>query len=727
MRSMQDRFSDFWLSDRTKDKLEEGEELSAIELAQAKRSIADFVRIMTRQNIPVKYQEEGSDRSYTDGDVVTIAPEVDKEGNGFDATVGVALHEASHIVKSDFDLLEQFNEDDSDLVPQDIIDKIEPLLKKSDKWQELKEMLEDEGIDDHGLDEGLDPEEQAKRALHHIWNVVEDRWIDQWAYSEAPGYRGYYQKMYAKYWHSEEVGEALAYDEKRLEIQKRLENGEDPSTIISEEKGNCPEQFQDIYEEAEEELSTFGSNDEVREFLLEKIGIQKTWSEYSYRVTNITNENVNFDALPGLREIWNILNVSNIERHGSSWDVLETAKDIMRVILENADELYVDPAFGPGGGGEDGEGIPYEDLPDELQEELSDQLDQMQGEAGEELDEETADKVDTLEDAGVDTEQVGQGVGGNSSGTDARSNINSATAAGTPCVVIESISDGMITTQSDFPIIRSSKDRGSNRAVQKGIQKGRILGNRLKIRDERRNTKYRRKRTGKLDSRMLAEIGHSSNLFYTEEIEEYKNGFIHISVDASGSMSGNKFEEAMQTCVAIAQAARMIENIRAQVSFRSTVSVGSDDRPLIVLAYDSKRDTMATIKKYFPHLTASGTTPEGLCFEAIQDKVLPSNQNRESYFVNLSDGKPNFSNRRGEENFGYGGDEALEHTAREVRKMKRKGVQVLSYYIGGNRRDRDFKRMYGSDSRFIDVNDINGIQKTLNEKFLEEDGKKVSA
>lgn len=735
---MRERFSDFWLSDNTKDKLEEGEELSAIELAQAKRSIADFVRIMTRQDIPVEYQEEGNDQSYTDGEVVTISPEVSKDGGGFDATVGVALHEASHIVKSDFDMLEKFQDDPCPLVSDEMVEAFEELVEKSDKWQELQEML-DQSPADVDLDEqDISPEEQAKNALHHIWNVVEDRWIDQWAYSVAPGYRGYYQKMYKRYWHSDDIAEAFCYDDKREEIVDRLRNantgnlfstGETVLDIIDDEIDDAPEQFAKMMKAARERLSSSDDTEEVKEDLIKKIAIRPTWNEYSYRVTNITNDSWNPDALPGLRKIHDILDVANIQRHKSSQDCLETAKEILWVILENAESMYVDPAFGVGSGDGDGESVPYEDFPEELQDALEDQLDQMQGNAGGELDEEMADKVESLEEAGIDEKEVGQSVGDGadrvSGGSDARPKSNSAASAGVRCVVIESISQGMIEKRQQVRIIRTSVDRQSKRAVQRGIEKGRVLGNRLKIRDERRETKFTRRRNGKLDSRLLAEIGHSSRLFYNLDIEEYKNGVIHISVDASGSMGGDKFEEAMQTCVAIAQAAQMIENIRAQISFRSTTNVGSETRPLIVVGYDSRRDTMATIKQFFPYMRASGTTPEGLCFEAIQDKILPSSQTRESYFVNLSDGKPNFRNNRGS-GFGYGGNAALEHTARQIDKMRKKGVQILSYYIGGNSRDQDFRQMYKNDSRFIDVNDITGIKRTLNEKFLEQDSK-VSA
>ena len=56
--------------------------------------------ILTGQNIPVKFQ--GSD-SYTDGKTITISSNINEKN--FDPTVGLALHEASHILKSDFDFL----------------------------------------------------------------------------------------------------------------------------------------------------------------------------------------------------------------------------------------------------------------------------------------------------------------------------------------------------------------------------------------------------------------------------------------------------------------------------------------------------------------------------------------------------------------------------------------------------------------------------------------------
>jgi len=47
----------------------------------------------------------------------------------------------------------------------------------------------------------------------------------------------------------------------------------------------------------------------------------------------------------------------------------------------------------------------------------------------------------------------------------------------------------------------------------------------------------------------------------------------------------------------------------------------------------------------------------------------------------------------------------------------------LSYFIGGDyersSNTEDFKKMYGKDAKFIDVNSVSALAKTMNKKFLE--------
>ena len=60
-------------------------------------------------------------------------------------------------------------------------------------------------------------------------------------------------------------------------------------------------------------------------------------------------------------------------------------------------------------------------------------------------------------------------------------------------------------------------------------------------------------------------------------------------------------------------------------------------------------DKFRKIENLWPNLYAGGTTPEGLCYEAIMKDFVPSTSNRDSYFLNFSDGMPMF----GDNNFDY--------------------------------------------------------------------------
>jgi hypothetical protein len=125
-------------------------------------------------------------------------------------------------------------------------------------------------------------------------------------------------------------------------------------------------------------------------------------------------------------------------------------------------------------------------------------------------------------------------------------------------------------------------------------------------------------------------------------------------------------------------------------------------------------------------LNCSNTTPEGLCFEAIQKQLIPTDNNVDSYFLNMSDGQPYYSIGNGNDSISYGGDNAAEHTSRQVKKMQANGINLLSYFIteraGSNFEDtedwRVFKKCYGSDAKYVDTNNVFQIAKTMNQMFL---------
>ncbi len=255
--------------------------------------------------------------------------------------------------------------------------------------------------------------------------------------------------------------------------------------------------------------------------------------------------------------------------------------------------------------------------------------------------------------------------------------------------------------------------------VEEGLRLGTVLGRKLKVRSEDRMTKYTRKDSGKIDKRMLAELGFgNTNVFSQTMVDSYNKAYVHLSIDASGSMTGKPWNKAMTSAVAMIKACDMAGNIDVVVSIRSTHSGKghNSDLPLIMVVYDSRKDKLTKVRTLFKALRTAGTTPEGLCFEAIAKDLIPGNSNQDSYFINYSDGAPMFSSR----GFYYSGGDAYRHTKKQVTNMRNLGLKVMSYFIGERGYGNDaFKKMYGKDAHFIDATNMMEVARTMNKKFLE--------
>ena len=183
-------------------------------------------------------------------------------------------------------------------------------------------------------------------------------------------------------------------------------------------------------------------------------------------------------------------------------------------------------------------------------------------------------------------------------------------------------------------------------------------------------------------------------------------------------MGGERWNKAMTSAVAMIKAADMAGNIDVVLSIRSTHSPRNsiNDVPLIMVCYDSRTDKLSKVKSLFKYLNVSGTTPEGLCFEAIMKDLIPGNNNQDSYFINYSDGQPYYGNRE----IYYYGNQAERHTNKMVTQMRNQGMKVMSYFIGGEY-DSDkkaFRNMYGNDASFINATNMMQVAKTMNDKFL---------
>ena len=688
--------SSFWYDDNNFDEdivfgsLSEksADTLKKYRLSSARKAISNFVSITTGKNIPVTF---ATNNSFTDGKTVVISGDIDNPEK-FDVGVGLALHEGSHVLLSDFNLLSEMG----NLIPASLTAKAEA-----------------KGVNRYEL---LD-------VVKNLNNIVEDRRIDNFIYKNAPGYREYYLKMYDHYFGDKVIEKGLERDDYKVE----------------------------------------------------------TIEAYMFRLINLMNSKSDLTSLKGMRAMYQALDLKNIDRLKSSKDAFDVAIKIADIMIDNIDAVETPkdgnksssgtegengegsqsgdgnakdmngdstenesgngPSMSSEGDGEnsesngdgdssdgDGEGEESDSDGDtkpssgnslsqankkKLNRVIKKQKDFLKGDTQKKkITKGMADDIKAVESQGAEIVNVGE-------------NFNGNNCKGTNVLIIKNLTKQMLESD-DFHMAYSYNDWKTNERKLKEVigredfnkaeMMGTMLGKKLQVRNESRDTIYNRQKNGKIDGRMIASLGFDNeNVFSQIFTDKFKKANIHLTIDASGSMGGAKWRQTMINVIALAKATSMISNLEMQITFRYS----DDSLPVILFAYDSRKDSYQKVKSIFPYLRETGTTPEGLTFEAIQKMLVPSSNDMDSFFVNISDGEPAFQNK----DMYYTGQMAAEHTKKQVDKIKANGIGVLSYFVSdssygvGASMER-FKKMYGPDAKFIDINSIGEVTNTLNKMFL---------
>lgn len=682
--------SKFWLGDQIDDLLTVDSDVDLFRLSSMRRAISNFVFILTGQNIPVRFAERKT--SWTNKKVVSIGGELTK--GEFDSTVGLACHESCHILFPEyFDLVRLM-------------------------WSRIPDSI-------YKIADGKLSKNAIATFAKNLFNWIEDRYIDDHAWRAAPGYRGYYIALYSRYF-------------------------------------NHPK------------LTKLIESNKFRECNLQS---------YDFRIINLVSPASDLDALPKLKEIYNLIDVPNISRLSVPVDRLNLAISVLEIVVkeivdQNTDQQPDGTEDDDGEGGKDeskddssqkktpeeqkadeektestkekleGEGekkpgpnddISEKNLEDALKE-YEKQKSFLDGEVKKTMfDEKMVQRLSILEDSDISVVSVG--------GSDGVPKVD--------CIVVRRLTHQLMSSP-DFPYSRQFRSRGirslgiprpslvssstemmtyeaAENGVRDGIRLGSQLGRKLQIRRDSKITVNTRLEVGRLDERLLSELAFGNgNIFYQTSTSQYKKVHLHLTVDASGSME-SKWQKTICTSVAIAKAASMVNNIDVTISFRSGVGFDSDRgkvRPYVLIAYDSRRDKFSKITQLFPYLCASGSTPEGLAFEAILDEIPRPDDTLDSYFLNISDGEPAFTTHSdvfAATGIEYAEQIAYKHTKRQVDKIRQSGVEVLSYFLEETlfldsprvkRNMLAFKQMYGSDAKLIDVESVTQIANTMNIKFL---------
>ena len=682
--------------------------VKVIKLQSYRKAIANFVKILTKQDIPVYF---AGDTSYTDFKKVVLSTDI--KDNNFDVAVGLALHEASHLVLTDREYLPKMMADTNFRY------SAYNNMLQSDNWKQLL-------------------------------NWIEDRRIDQYIFATSPGYKAYYHKMYEHYWNDDAITKGLQSKSFRDPSQMdawmfRIVNSLNPAASANA-LPRLGEVLQLIDTKSIKRLKSTADAGEVAAQVLDVI--------------------LSFMAQPQSQP-----KPQPEEGQGQPNGGGESGDD-QQDPQDNDDNKFGDDQTqgGEGDNEQDGQGDDSNDAEGEGDKESEDTKDAEGGESADQFKALSATEQRDLNQAMRKQEKFLNGEVEKVKG--AQSLTNQLRASSASNAEIQQVGEGQIAntaimydltkdstimelaslyekialsgvkrmtkedgdvkdalqdrlpksfanhsySPSDFKIYEDADGHEKNvaTAIQRGLEMGALLGRKMQIRSESRELVTNRMNTGHIDNKRLAQAGFGiENIFKQVTIDNYKKANLHISLDASGSMGGVKWNNTVMMTTAICKAISMIQNLEVQVSLRIT----DGSHPVVATIYDSRKNKLRQLTSAFAVASTSYMTPEGLCFDAQIKKnlLVPGSKEVDSYFLNLSDGSPGGCGN-------YCGTKAVQHTKKQMDILRGMNIGILGFFMTESDYCNgltEFRQMYGAkDSKQVKASDAMQIAKAMNELFM---------
>tara|TARA_R110000765_G_scaffold144608_2_gene246676 strand:- start:3068 stop:4537 length:1470 start_codon:yes stop_codon:yes gene_type:complete len=485
---------------------------------------------------------------------------------------------------------------------------------------------------------------------------MEDRRIDDFVYNSAPGYKAYYESMYESSFFNDTINKGLKGTEYRTE----------------------------------------------------------TWESYMFRIINIFNPNSDLDALYNLRKIYDIIDLDHINRLKSTRDSIDVAMEITDIVRasiivermineDNFDQSVLEKSHKKEGEKND---VSKEKIKNAFQKQenfIKGKVKKSNGLTSKQL-----KQVDAVSKANVEIFK--------SKFDDKDINVH----------IIKKLTDEVIKSglYGVFQSPSSLLGGEYGKCFEEGVNKGKRLLKKLQIRNESTSLESHRLKKGKIDTRRVYASDFTEDIFKRIDRSNYKPLSVHLSIDGSGSMHGEKWRSTLINAIALGYVSSNVDNIDLVITIRTSGDLEGKHKhvPLLIFCFDSKVNKVHDLRR-ITNYRLTGSTPEGLCLDALNKFIPTSSYYLDSYLINMSDGMPNYRSINGSE---YVREEAYAHTAGVVNKIKKKNVKLLSYFISKNKNkyktdtSECFKQMYGRDSRFVDVNNINQVTQTLNKLFLSE-------
>lgn len=744
----------FWLDDKeykelsTKYHLKPDLNLNEIvEKTAILKTISNFVNIVTNENIPVKFEGQSA---HSDGKEITISANV----KDFDLVCGLSLHESSHVKYSQplFDILKNVNNEAIVVINGGRTDNIivHKVVKLLHSWKK---------------DVNFENFNKTMGYVHTIINIIEDFRIDTISINNFPGYKGYYDALVAEYLICNKVTKELktnpelseeSYFSYKMNLSAylgghpsnnllKLNGGQeiidtiDPSTIANKSALDILTiSFKvveiiakHVKEAKEDKKQTSQSKQTGKNKDKEKSEKQEKSEESEKQEKSEQSEKQEKSEKPKTQE------------NGEHGESDETSNEPGS--MNKNDDLDEDEDENTGENNSTGNKT--DDNEDEDETEDNESASSKSSNTNENLNELDELDKDAKESNSTAFKTLTDAINGNykkSKLTSAEANAFNLfsnkmfkikkTVVKNPLngvkhnvnvIIINKLDEEVLKYVPNLCTLKNYTLIKNENAVNKGINLGRALGSKLQVMNDTHINKSIRRKNGNIESRLLSEIGTGNvKIFSRKTLTQYEKQFVHISIDSSGSMDGLRFRNSLQMAANIASAATFVNGMRVQVSVRSTTSINVNGKgkvkstaksvPFVAIIYDSKFDNINHIRNWWPRLTCPGVTPEAICFDAIKDIIFESSKDKNSYFVNISDGAPCYNG----DGMNYN-PFAAEHTVEVMKDFKRSGLKIISYFIDGDKNHADFFiKMYGNDAAFIDTSNINDISKTLNKKFL---------
>ena len=692
----------FWMDDWSYRRLYNSKPEDSLEqilsLYSIKKTISNFVQITS--NTPVHVIYKGSQSSVDKYKSITISSDL----KDFDSVVGLSLHESSHLSFSILDLYETlYQYVEYSFAKKYIVvnsnTEIDDLLRRY--WAILK----------NDWNQGM----QLFMDWKNIINWLEDRRIDYLQSQRFPGYTQYYEKLYSNYFYHSDITTGLrsklyrtpTFDSYMFRLLNSINEGSDDTALPNLEKmiekismtniNNCKNNidtavlalkvFEMIYKECKSNIDpktgkpkTDRKASEENQSSSSSQSQQSEENEDSEKNDSNANSNENESENDESEE-------SETSNSGENEDT-EDDEDFKDENFENEEQEY--------------EKIDRETI-EELMGKIEDLLNQNDDALKTPLNVDAGEKMKLLETGEMKIEKP----------SEIKVNAHVISITG----ITENIT-------KIFPKL-FYRDSTLERFVITGINQGVVLGKKLQIMNDTKVISTLRKYSGKIDQRLLPEIGFGNDKIFSHTSKtEFNKLYVHLTLDASGSMRGIEWNMTMQMAAALVTALTFVEGARCVVSTRATYNMINGENPYNMVIYDSRKNRIDWLRKWWHTIYATGNTPEGFVFDALLPKILADANGTDAFFINLSDGSPScsavdWSQPRG--GIDYEGDDAIEHTRLIVEKMVKNNITVISYFVSDKQQNfhYTFDRMYGKYAHYINVIDMNKLAATLNKRFIQ--------